>query len=98
MKGEQLWNSVQEQIESYPRSFEEAKKGNDTLTHPTEKPLDRYDLLEKIKSVGFEKAISQDPEFQQHQRKVKQQERLVRLLNLIPDRIKRIIKTIFNIK
>ena len=58
-KGHELLNSINDEINLFERPLEEAVAGNETLYSPTEKPIGRDELWNKIPKVGFHKAAKQ---------------------------------------
>ena len=57
--GQELLNSIKDEINLFERPFGEAVAGNETLCCPTEKPVGRDELWNYIPQIGFHKAARQ---------------------------------------
>lgn len=92
--GEEIWNEIDGDIESFIRPLEEAIQGNDTLRSPTNKPGNRQTLLDSVIALGFEKAIKTDPAYIKKCKIARLNRIKSRIIQLIPKSLKNIIKNI----
>lgn len=93
-KGIKLLEELKEDIELFERSFDEAIIGNEeNLVSRDGEPAKRNEILNRMKEVGFEKAIEQDEDFQVAARIGKRRNIRVRIKNMLPQWCINIIKT-----